>query len=152
MGLSLSTIFLVCYRRLDRGDVLATAGAFAGLSLYRPTTQRDLSGFGSFLIMGVIGLVIASVTNLFLKSEALMWAVSFLGVLIFVGLTAYDTQKLSGAVRLRARQRVGGQGGRSRRAQPVPRLHQHVPLPAALHGLAAQLIASPDLASSRPGA
>jgi FtsH-binding integral membrane protein len=94
MGLSLSTIFLVYTGGSIAATFFATAGAFAGLSLYGYTTQRDLSGFGSFLIMGVIGLVIASVINLFLQSEALMWAVSFLGVLIFAGLTAYDTQKL----------------------------------------------------------
>ena len=66
-------------------------GAFAGLSLWGYTT-KDLSGWGSFLIMGVVGLIIASVINIFLQSEALMWAVSFLGVLIFAGLTACDTK------------------------------------------------------------
>ncbi|MBN9506538.1 MAG: Bax inhibitor-1/YccA family protein [Altererythrobacter sp.] len=94
MGLSLSTIFLVYTGGSIAATFFATAGAFAGLSLYGYTTQRDLSGFGSFLIMGVIGLIIASVINLFLQSAALMWAVSFLGVLIFAGLTAYDTQRL----------------------------------------------------------
>ncbi len=94
MGLSLSTIFLVYTGGSIAATFFATAGAFAGLSLYGYTTQRDLSGFGSFLIMGVIGLIIASVINMFLQSAALMWAVSFLGVLIFAGLTAYDTQRL----------------------------------------------------------
>ncbi|ABC62461.1 Bax inhibitor-1/YccA family protein [Erythrobacter litoralis] len=94
MGLSLSTIFLVYTGASIAVTFFATAGAFAGLSLFGYTTQKDLSGWGSFLIMGVVGLIIASVINIFLQSEALMWAVSFLGVLIFAGLTAYDTQKL----------------------------------------------------------
>src|SRR5690606_7305495 len=72
----------------------ATAAAFAGLSLYGYTTQKDLSGWGSFLIMGVVGLIVASLLNLFLQSHAMMYAISFIGVLIFAGLTAYDTQRL----------------------------------------------------------
>jgi uncharacterized protein len=94
MGLSLSTIFLVYTGASIAATFFATAGAFAGLSLFGYTTQRDLSGWGSFLIMGVIGILIASLINIFLQSEALMWAVSFIGVLIFAGLTAYDTQRL----------------------------------------------------------
>ena len=94
MGLSLSTIFLVYTGGSIAATFFATAGAFAGLSLFGYTTKKDLSGWGSFLIMGVIGLIIASVINMFLQSAALMWAVSFLGVLIFAGLTAYDTQRL----------------------------------------------------------
>ncbi|WEK48022.1 MAG: Bax inhibitor-1/YccA family protein [Candidatus Andeanibacterium colombiense] len=94
MGLSLSTIFLVYTGGSIAATFFATAGAFAGLSLYGYTTQRSLSGIGTFLFMGVIGLLIASVINIFLKSPALYWAISGLGVLIFAGLTAYDTQKL----------------------------------------------------------
>ena len=94
MGLSLSTIFLIYTGASIAVTFFATAGAFAGLSLFGYTTQKDLSAWGSFLIMGVIGLIIASVINMFLQSEALMWAVSFIGVLIFAGLTAYDTQRL----------------------------------------------------------
>lgn len=94
MGLSLSTIFLVYTGSSIAATFFATAGAFAGLSLYGYTTQRDLSGFGTFLVMGVIGLIIAMLLNMWLQSEALMWAVSFIGVLIFAGLTAYDTQRL----------------------------------------------------------
>ncbi len=67
---------------------------FGAMSLYGYTTKRDLSGFGSMLFMGLIGIVLASLVNLWLKSEALMWAVTYIGVLVFVGLTAYDTQKL----------------------------------------------------------
>jgi FtsH-binding integral membrane protein len=94
MGLSLSTIFLVYTGASIAATFFATAGAFAGLSLFGYTTQKDLSGWGSFLIMGVIGLIIASVINLFIGSEPLAYAISFLGVLIFAGLTAYDTQRL----------------------------------------------------------
>ena len=72
----------------------ATAGAFAGLSLFGYTTQKSLSGMGTFLIMGLFGILIASLINMFLHSPGLSWGISFLGVLIFAGLTAYDTQKL----------------------------------------------------------
>jgi len=94
MGLSMSTIFLVYTGTSIAVTFFATAGAFAGLSLFGYTTKKDLSGMGSFLIMGVVGLLIASVINIFLQSTGLAWAVSFLGVLIFAGLTAYDTQRL----------------------------------------------------------
>jgi FtsH-binding integral membrane protein len=94
MGLSLSTIFL----RFTGGSIavtfFATAAAFAGLSLWGYTTQKSLSGWGSFLIMGVVGLIVAMIANMFLQSPALMYAISFIGVLIFAGLTAYDTQRL----------------------------------------------------------
>ncbi|KPL69700.1 membrane protein [Erythrobacter sp. SG61-1L] len=94
MGLSLSTIFLVYTGASIAATFFATAGAFAGLSLYGYTTQKNLSAMGSFLIMGVIGLIIASLINIFLQSPGLYWAITYLGVLIFAGLTAYDTQKL----------------------------------------------------------
>jgi FtsH-binding integral membrane protein len=94
MGLSLSTIFLVYTGASIASTFFATAAAFAGLSLFGYTTQKDLSGWGSFLIMGVIGLLVAMVINWFLQSPALMYAISFIGVLIFAGLTAYDTQRL----------------------------------------------------------
>ncbi len=94
MGLSLSTIFLVYTGGSIAATFFATAGAFAGLSLFGYTTKKDLSGFGTFLIMGVVGLIIASVINIFLGSSTLELAISFLGVLIFAGLTAYDTQRL----------------------------------------------------------
>lgn len=71
-----------------------TAGMFGALAFYGYTTKRDLSGFGRFLFMGLIGIVIASIVNIFLKSEPLMWAVTYIGVFVFAGLTAYDTQKL----------------------------------------------------------
>jgi FtsH-binding integral membrane protein len=94
MGLSLSTIFVRFTGISIAQTFFATAVAFLGLSLYGYTTKRDLSAMGSFLIMGVIGLIVASLINLFLQSSALQFAVSLLGVLIFAGLTAYDTQRL----------------------------------------------------------
>ncbi|MCE1782138.1 Bax inhibitor-1/YccA family protein, partial [Enterobacter hormaechei] len=69
-------------------------GMFGALSFYGYTTKRSLSGLGSFLFMGLIGIILASLINLWLKSEALTWAVTYIGVVIFAGLTAYDTQKL----------------------------------------------------------
>ncbi|GGD98254.1 membrane protein [Tsuneonella deserti] len=94
MGLSLSTIFLVYTGGSIAVTFFATAAAFAGLSLWGYTTQKNLSGMGTFLIMGVVGLLVASIVNMFVQSEPLMYAISFIGVLIFAGLTAYDTQKL----------------------------------------------------------
>ncbi|HKR92968.1 Bax inhibitor-1/YccA family protein [Novosphingobium sp.] len=94
MGLSLSTIFLVFTATSIATTFFATAAAFAGLSLYGYTTKKDLSGFGTFLIMGLVGILVAMLINLFVHSTALQLAVSILGVLIFAGLTAYDTQML----------------------------------------------------------
>lgn len=94
MGLSLSYIFLA-YTGVSVVRVFfITAGAFAGLSLYGYTTKKDLSGMGTFLIMGLIGILIASVVNIFLASTGLHFVISVLGVLIFAGLTAYDTQRI----------------------------------------------------------
>ena len=94
MGLSMSTIFLVYTGASIATTFFATAGAFAGLSLVGYTTKKDLSGMGSFMIMGLIGILIAMVINIFLQSSGLQLAISILGVLIFAGLTAYDTQRL----------------------------------------------------------
>lgn len=94
MGLSLSSIFLVYTGGSIATTFFATAAAFAGLSLYGYTTKKSLSGLGSFLIMGVWGLLVAMIINYFLKSPAFHYAISFIGVLIFAGLTAYDTQRL----------------------------------------------------------
>jgi len=94
MGASMSTIFIVYTGQSIATTFFATAGAFAGLSLFGYTTKKDLSGMGSFLIMGVFGILIAMLINLFVQSTALQLAVSILGVLIFAGLTAYDTQRL----------------------------------------------------------
>jgi uncharacterized protein len=94
MGLSLSTLFYRYTGESIAATFFATAGAFAGLSLFGYTTKKNLQGFGTFLVMGVIGLLIAMVINIFLQSSALMIAISFIGVLLFAGLTAYDTQRL----------------------------------------------------------
>ncbi|MBC7142257.1 MAG: Bax inhibitor-1/YccA family protein, partial [Rhodobacteraceae bacterium] len=94
MGISISSIFLVFTGMSIVQTFLVTAIAFAGLSLWGYTTKKDISGWGSFLIMGVIGLLVASIVNIFLGSPAVMFAISAIGVLIFAGLTAYDTQKI----------------------------------------------------------
>ncbi len=94
MGVSISWIFLVFTGMSIIQVFLITSIAFAGLSLYGYTTKKDISGWGSFLIMGVIGILVASIVNIWLASPAIAFAVSILGVLIFAGLTAYDTQKI----------------------------------------------------------
>ncbi len=94
MGMSLASIFIAYTPESVTRVFFITAGAFAGLSLVGYTTKKDLSGMGTFLFMGVIGLVIAMVVNMFLGSSMLQLGISALGVLIFAGLTAYDTQKI----------------------------------------------------------
>ncbi|MDO9306859.1 MAG: Bax inhibitor-1/YccA family protein [Pseudomonadota bacterium] len=94
MGLSMSSIFLVYTSASIVQTFFITAASFGALSLYGYTTKRDMTGWGSFLIMGVFGLIIAMVVNIFLASPALQFAISAIGVLIFAGLTAYDTQKI----------------------------------------------------------
>ncbi|QYX56122.1 Bax inhibitor-1/YccA family protein [Roseovarius sp. SCSIO 43702] len=94
MGVSISYIFVVFTDFSIAQVFLTTAVAFAGLSLWGYTTKKDISGWGSFLIMGVIGLIVASIINIFLGSPAIMFAISIIGVLIFAGLTAYDTQNI----------------------------------------------------------
>ncbi|MDO9416564.1 Bax inhibitor-1/YccA family protein [Pararhizobium sp.] len=94
MGLSLSSIFLLYTGQSVVQTFFVTAASFGALSLYGYTTKKDLSAMGSFLIMGVFGLIIASLVNIFLQSSALSFAISAIGVLVFAGLTAYDTQKI----------------------------------------------------------
>ncbi|MER2606913.1 MAG: Bax inhibitor-1/YccA family protein [Siculibacillus sp.] len=94
VGASLSTIFLVYTHASIARVFFISAAAFGGLSLYGYTTQKSLSGMGSFLMMGLIGILIAGLVNIFLASSALQFAISVIGVLVFAGLTAYDTQKL----------------------------------------------------------
>ncbi|PIQ97467.1 MAG: hypothetical protein COV67_04070 [Nitrospinae bacterium CG11_big_fil_rev_8_21_14_0_20_56_8] len=93
-GLTFSAIFMAYTTSTITSAFLVTAGTFATMSFYGYTTKKDLSGWGSFLFMGLIGIVIASVVNMFMHSPALHWVVTYAGVLIFVGLTAYDTQKI----------------------------------------------------------
>ena len=94
MGLSLSSIFMVYTDASIAKVFFISAATFGAMSLYGYTTKRDLTGIGNFLIMGLIGLIIASIVNIFLASSMLDFAISAIGVLIFVGLTAYDTQKV----------------------------------------------------------
>ena len=94
MGLSLSSIFLVFAGESVTQMFFVTAAAFGALSLYGYTTKKDLSGWGTFLFMGVIGIILAALVNLWLQSSALQFAVSVIGVLVFAGLTAYDTQRI----------------------------------------------------------
>ena len=94
MGLSLSSIFVVYTQASIARVFFITAGTFGAMSIYGYTTKRDLTKLGSFLMMGLIGIIIASLVNLFMKSAMMYFVISILGVLIFVGLTAYDTQKI----------------------------------------------------------
>ncbi len=94
VGLSLSSIFMVYTGQSIAQVFFITAASFGALSLYGYTTGRDLSGMGSFLFMGLIGIVLASIVNIFLASSALGFAISVIGVLVFAGLTAYDTQRI----------------------------------------------------------
>ena len=93
-GLTLAVIFLAYTRASIASTFFVTAGTFGVTSFYGYTTQRDLTSWGSFFFMGLIGIIIASVVNFFLHSPMIYWVVTYAGVLIFVGLTAYDTQKL----------------------------------------------------------
>jgi FtsH-binding integral membrane protein len=94
MGLSVSTIFLVYTGSSIARVFFITAGTFAAMSLYGYTTRRDLSQFGSFLFMGLIGIIVAGLVNMFVMSSALQFAISVIGVLVFTGLTAWDTQQI----------------------------------------------------------
>ena len=93
-GLTLSIIFKAYSGGSIASAFFVTAGTFGAMSFYGYTTKKSLASWGSFLIMGLIGIIIASVVNIFLKNEMVYWVVTYAGVLIFVGLTAYDTQKL----------------------------------------------------------
>ena len=94
MGLSLASVFVVFTGESIARVFFITAGTFAAMSLYGYTTQRDLSQFGSFLFMGLIGIIIASLVNMFIASSALQFAISVIGVIVFTGLTAWDTQQI----------------------------------------------------------
>ncbi len=94
MGLSLASVFIIYTQESIARVFFITAATFAAMSLYGYTTKRDLSGLGSFLFMGLIGIVIASIVNIFIGSTMMQFIISAVGVLVFVGLTAYDTQKI----------------------------------------------------------
>lgn len=93
-GVTLASIFIVFTQESIANVFFISAGTFAGISIYGYTTKRDLSNWSAYLFMGLIGLIIASVVNWFMHSEILYWIISYVGVLVFVGLTAYDTQKI----------------------------------------------------------
>jgi FtsH-binding integral membrane protein len=93
-GVTLSAIFLMYTRASIASTFFITAGTFGAMSIYGYTTKRDLTSWGSFLFMGLIGIVLASLVNLFFHSEAIYWVVTYCGIIVFVGLTAYDTQKI----------------------------------------------------------
>lgn len=97
-GATLSVLFIVYTSESLTTTFLITAGTFGAMSLYGYMTKRDLSSWGNILLMGVVGLIIASIVNYFLESSTLYWIVSCAGVLIFVGLTAYDTQKIKALI------------------------------------------------------
>jgi FtsH-binding integral membrane protein len=94
MGLSMARIFMMFTGESIAQTFFATSAAFAGLSLWAYTTKKDMSGWGSFLVMGLVGLIVASIVNIFVGSDTLGWVISSAGVLIFAGLTAYDTQRI----------------------------------------------------------
>jgi uncharacterized protein len=94
-GLTLSPIFLIYTGTSIASTFFITAGMFGAMALYGVTTKRDLQGFGSYFFMGLIGLILASVVNMFLRSDALGWLISFVGVFLFLGLTAYDNQRIA---------------------------------------------------------
>ncbi len=94
MGVSISSIFIVFKMGSIASVFFITAAAFASLSLYGYTTKKDLSGWGTFLFMGLIGIILAGLVNIFLQSSALKFAINVIGVLVFAGLTAYDTQRI----------------------------------------------------------
>ena len=93
-GITCSSVFLIYTTESIVSTFFVTAGTFAGMSLYGYFTKKDLSNWGQYLIMGLIGIIIASLVNMFMKSETVMWVTTYIGVILFVGLTAYDTQKI----------------------------------------------------------
>ncbi len=107
-GVTFSTLFLIYTGASIASVFLITAGTFGGVSFYGMTTRKDLSSWGSYLFMGLVGIILASVVNLFMKSDGLTLAVSYIAVLLFTGLTAYDTQRL---MRIHESGRAHGRAG-----------------------------------------
>lgn len=97
-GVTMSLIFIIYTESSIASTFFVTAGTFGAISIYGYATKKDLSSWGSILIMGLIGIIIASIVNIFMASETLYWIISYAGVLIFVGLAAYDTQKIKKAI------------------------------------------------------
>ena len=117
---------------------MVTAGMFGALALFGTTTSRSLAGWGQFLFMGLIGVVLASIVGMFWHSDALQFVISFIGVIVFTGLTAYDAQRLKSMALATAR-RPDRLLRHRRRADAVPGLRQPVPDAAALHRQPARL-------------
>ena len=136
VGISLSTIFHIYTQSSITRVFFISAAAFGALSIWGYTTQRSLSGFGTFLFMGLIGIIIASLVNLFLRSSGLDWMISIIGVGVFAGLTAYDTQRIKGMYDRGDDATVGRPQGRHGRAFALPQLHQFVHDAAAPDGRA----------------
>jgi len=93
-GITFASIFLVYTSSSIASAFFVASGTFAAMSIYGVVTKRDLTGLGSFMFMGLVGIIIASLVNIFLQNEMIYWVTSYIGVLVFVGLTAYDTQKI----------------------------------------------------------
>ncbi len=127
LGVSLATIFIVYTANSIANVFFISAAAFGALSLYGYTTKRDLSPIGSFLIMGLFGVIIASLVNIWLKSDGMSFIISIVGVLVFAGLTAWDTQKIKEMYSASDDEPVGRPQGRDGRAVALSRLHQPVP-------------------------
>ena len=147
MGISLSSIFLVYTHTSIVRVFFITAASFGALSLYGYTTKRDMTGIGSFLIMGLFGIIIASLVNIFLASSMLQFVVSVVGVLVFAGLTAWDTQRLKNDYIYGYASQGGDVAERAAIigcAVAVPELHQPVHAAAAA-ARPARLIAAPSL-------
>ena len=141
MGASLTSIFVVYTGESIVRVFFITAATFAATSLYGYTTKSDLSRMGSFMMMGLFGIIIASLVNMFMQSSALQFAISIIGVVVFVGLTAWDTQRIKADYVQYAYAEgteLAAQTRGLRRAEPVSELHQPVHVPAADHGRAQQ--------------
>ena len=150
LGVTLSSIFLVYTGASITRVFFISAASFGALSLYGYTTQRDLSAMGSFLIMGLFGIIIASLVNIFLKSSGLDWAISVIGVGVFAGLTAWDTQRIKEMYDSMDDDGTVGPQGRDGRAVALSRLHQPVP-DAAAPGRRPALSRSATESDRRPG-
>ena len=140
-GVTISFVLLAYTGESVATTFVVTAGMFGALALYGTITQRSLAGFGQFLFMGLIGVVLASLVGIFWHSDALQFLISFIGVIVFTGLAAYDAQRLK-AMALALADRPDRLVRDRRRARALPRFHQPVPLPAAVHRQPARLKAA----------
>ena len=156
MGVSLSLLLFRYTGASVARTFFVTAASFGALSLYGYTTKRDLSAFGKFLFMGLVGIILASLVNMFFPSGTMSFIISVAGVLIFSGLIAYDTQRIKEQYSEAYGTRDGREDRDLRRAQPLPRLREPVPVPDELHGTEPRLVADTDFETAdaraeRPG-